>query len=89
MARPASPGARIPRDGGPLSTPAGPLGAPNDRAQLDQRPRPATWLVLKFITAPRERLGVNVPEADYAKVATVTGAHAYLQELSLAKRGRR
>jgi acyl carrier protein len=33
---------------------------------------------LNFITALHARLGVNVPEADYAKVATISGAHAYL-----------
>lgn len=33
---------------------------------------------LNFITALHERLGVNVPEPDYAKVATITGARAYL-----------
>jgi acyl carrier protein len=33
---------------------------------------------LNFITALHERLGVNVPEADYAKVATISGAQAYL-----------
>jgi acyl carrier protein len=35
---------------------------------------------LNFITALHERLGVNVPEADYAKVATIVGATAYLVE---------
>jgi acyl carrier protein len=35
---------------------------------------------LNFITALHERLGVNVPEADYAKVATLSGARAYLAE---------
>ncbi len=33
---------------------------------------------LNFITALHARLGVNVPEADYAKVATIAGAQAYL-----------
>ena len=33
---------------------------------------------LNFITALHARLGVNVPEADYAKVATISGAQAYL-----------
>lgn len=33
---------------------------------------------LNFITALHLRLGVNVPEADYAKVATISGAQDYL-----------
>ena len=33
---------------------------------------------LNFITALHERLAVNVPESDYAKVATLSGAQAYL-----------
>jgi acyl carrier protein len=33
---------------------------------------------LNYITALDERLGVNVPESDYAKVATLSGALAYL-----------
>jgi acyl carrier protein len=44
---------------------------------------------LNFITALHERLGVDVPESDYAKVATITGAHAYLlQKLSMTSQGR-
>ncbi len=35
---------------------------------------------LNFITALHARLGVNVPESDYAKVATLSGARAYLAE---------
>jgi acyl carrier protein len=35
---------------------------------------------LNYVTALHERLGVNVPEADYAKVATLSGALAYLAE---------
>jgi acyl carrier protein len=33
---------------------------------------------LNFITALDQRLGVAVPEADYAKVATIAGAVGYL-----------
>jgi acyl carrier protein len=33
---------------------------------------------LNFITALHARLGVNVPEADYAKVASVASAQIYL-----------
>lgn len=33
---------------------------------------------LNFITALYARLGVNVPEADYAKVATIASAQVYL-----------
>jgi acyl carrier protein len=33
---------------------------------------------LNFITALHERLGVDVPEADYAKAATISGARVYL-----------
>lgn len=41
---------------------------------------------LNYITAMHERLGVNVPESDYAKVATLTGALAYLAE-RITRRG--
>lgn len=34
---------------------------------------------LNFITALHHRLGVNVPEADYAKVASVANALTYLR----------
>jgi acyl carrier protein len=40
---------------------------------------------LNFITALHERLGVNVPEADYARVATISGAERYLVEELKAK----
>jgi acyl carrier protein len=33
---------------------------------------------LNYVTAIHERLGVNVPESDYGKVATISGALAYL-----------
>ena len=33
---------------------------------------------LNLITAYHQRLAVNVPESDYAKVATLSGAVAYL-----------
>ena len=33
---------------------------------------------LNFITALHQRLGVSIPESDYAKVATISGALAYL-----------
>jgi acyl carrier protein len=33
---------------------------------------------LNYVTAIHERLGVNVPESDYAKVATISGALVYL-----------
>lgn len=35
---------------------------------------------LNFITALHERLGVNVPETDYAQVATISGAARYISE---------
>lgn len=35
---------------------------------------------LNYITALHERLGVNVPEADYVKVATIEGAQAYVAQ---------
>lgn len=35
---------------------------------------------LNFITALHERTGVNVPEADYARVRTIASVLAYLQE---------
>lgn len=34
---------------------------------------------LNFIIAVHDRLGVDVPEADYAKLSTLDGAVAYLQ----------
>jgi acyl carrier protein len=34
---------------------------------------------LNYVTAIHERLGVEVPESDYAKVATISGALAYLK----------
>ena len=34
---------------------------------------------LNYVTAIHERLGVNVPESDYGKVATLRGALAYLK----------
>lgn len=38
---------------------------------------------LNFLTALHKRLGVNVPESDYAKLLTINGAVAYLaQEMS-------
>jgi acyl carrier protein len=41
--------------------------------------------VLNLITAIHKRLGVNVPEADYAKLVTLAGAIAYV-EAALRKR---
>lgn len=35
---------------------------------------------LNFVTALHERLGVNVPESDYAKVATLAGAQTYVAQ---------
>ncbi len=34
--------------------------------------------VLNFVTALHEALGVDVPESDYAKIATLEGAVEYL-----------
>jgi acyl carrier protein len=34
---------------------------------------------LNYVTAIHERLGVNVPESDYGKIATLSGALAYLK----------
>lgn len=34
---------------------------------------------LNYVTAIHERLGVNVPESDYSKVASISGALAYLK----------
>jgi acyl carrier protein len=34
---------------------------------------------LNYVTAIHERLGVNVPESDYSKVATISGALGYLK----------
>ena len=33
---------------------------------------------LNFVTAVHKKLGVNVPESDYAKLLTIKGAVAYL-----------
>ena len=35
---------------------------------------------LNFVTALHKKLGVNVPESDYAKLLTVKGAIAYLMQ---------
>ncbi|PQA89395.1 acyl carrier protein [Hyphococcus luteus] len=35
---------------------------------------------LNFITALHKKTGVNVPESDYRKLATLDGAAAYLAE---------
>lgn len=35
---------------------------------------------LNFITALHERLGVDVPEVDYAKVATISSAARYVSK---------
>jgi acyl carrier protein len=35
---------------------------------------------LNFITALHQRLGVNVPEAEYVKVSTISGAVDYLRD---------
>ena len=35
---------------------------------------------LNFLAALHERLGINVPERDYAKLLTVNGAVAYLEK---------
>lgn len=37
---------------------------------------------LNYVTALHERLGVNVPESDYAKIATLAGAMAYLERMT-------
>ena len=34
---------------------------------------------LNFVTAMRQRLGIDVPETDYGKLATLGGAVAYLE----------
>lgn len=38
--------------------------------------------VLNLVTALHERFGVDIPEADYPRIATVTLAVAYLSEKS-------
>lgn len=35
---------------------------------------------LNFVTALHKKLGVNVPESDYAKLLTLKGAVAYLAQ---------
>ncbi len=39
---------------------------------------------LNFVTALHARLGVNVPEADYAKISTIEAAAAYLADKARA-----
>ena len=34
--------------------------------------------ILNFVTAVHKRLGVNIPEVDYAKLVTLAGAVDYL-----------
>ncbi len=36
--------------------------------------------VLNLVTALHERLGVDIPEADYPRIATLSAAVAYLSE---------
>lgn len=37
--------------------------------------------VLNFVTALHDRLGVNIPEADYPRIATTAEAVTYLSEM--------
>jgi len=41
---------------------------------------------LRFVVQLHERLGVNVPEADYPRIRTLDGCVAYLAERSSAAR---
>ena len=43
---------------------------------------------LNFVTAIHQRLGVNIPETDYRKLATLDGALAYLAAHPPVPRGR-
>ena len=43
---------------------------------------------LNFVIAVHDRLGVDVPEADYAKLSTLDGAVAYLQSKLTSGPGR-
>jgi acyl carrier protein len=46
--------------------------------------------VLRFATALHERLGVDVPEADYTRIATIDGCVSYLERrLSAGVTGQR
>ena len=42
---------------------------------------------LNFVIALHERLGVDIPEADYPKLATLDGAVAYLGAKTAVLRG--
>ena len=42
---------------------------------------------LNFVIALHERLGVDIPEADYPKLATLDGAVAYLGAKAAVLRG--
>lgn len=44
--------------------------------------------ILRFATALHERLGVDVPEADYARIASVNGCLDYLGERASLPPGR-
>jgi len=43
--------------------------------------------VLNFVTALHDRLGVNIPEADYPLIATPALAVDYLSEMIALKKG--
>jgi acyl carrier protein len=54
------------------------LGSLGGKVQLRDELDLDSMDFLNFITALHERTGMNIPEADYPKLATVDGAVAYL-----------
>ena len=39
-----------------------------------------SFAFLQFVVALHDRLGIDVPEADYARLRTLAGCHAYLEQ---------
>ena len=55
------------------------LGAVDPSADLREALDIDSMDFLNFVTAMHQRLGVDVPEIDYPKLATLDGAVAYLE----------
>jgi acyl carrier protein len=56
------------------------LGALDDRSDLREALDLDSMDFLAFVTALHEELGVEVPEADYRRIATLEGVAAYVAE---------
>jgi acyl carrier protein len=55
------------------------LGAVDPSADLREALDIDSMDFLNFVTAMHQRLGIDVPEIDYPKLATLDGAVAYLE----------